>query len=880
MIFTTGMFLKGWLVVFLATAPAQESEKPLSPSPASPSGVPRFVGKRTGVEISEARPEDITPENYPNIIESFVFPNADLTDVIKTMNTDLNIKIIMGPEVANKKISIISYSPITVAEAFQGFLSALAVHGLTVVKSGSFLKVVTTDKALKSNAPVYTNDKKGVHSDHFVTHILKLKHIDAKTLEAKIKPLMDGTAVKSLIIYEPSNMVILSDHGLNVEKVKKIIKALDVPSQENIFKVLPIKHAEAKTLEGTISKLLAGMGASSYRSSSYRRGKSFKNLRNKVNITSLSSDERTNSLIVMGNAEGIKKVEDLVRQLDYYQDPELSGGIFVYKVKHGTAQNLAKTLNSLLKDSGGSRSPGSTRGGKKTVTHPSRLGGGGMQLKNVATARSFQDIQITPEKNTNSLLIVANKYNYENIILNLLKEVDISRNQVFVKATLLEMTVGRSSDWKIGTYFFPKGGGGLTRAGYGMSENMLSDLISTAGATLMFPLVLFKNFPGSLLSGSPELSDEKNQTDISQLLSIKAPSLTNNLNRLIPATNNEDDSKDQAPQSAKNKILFPSLSAFIQFLQSNMGANVLSNPQVIALDHEEATISIVERIPIIGSASKMLQQGGAGALQLNTTTKEQEVKVELKITPHINPDVHSVRLEIEQEFGNLISSERIPEELQKSAVGTKSRKLKTFINLRNQETAVLGGLATAENNIKEYKIPILGDLPLIGRLFKNSSTQKNKTNLVLFITPHIIRSASDDHRHILSDKLKERLKFIHQFTNKDPFAGLTSQMLQAPPAPVEGGKPDEPLPPLSEDDDEGEKLPSVVPPEEDNQQAPEDFENEIQGNPSPGEPNHYQAPPPSDQDELLPEEAGPDEGALSESPSSFEEPQDTNLFPP
>jgi len=166
-----------------------------------------FLGTNNGVGISEARPEDITPENYPDIIDGFVFSNASLKDVINTISKDLQIKIIMDAALESKTVNIISYGPITVAEAYQAFLSALSIHRLTVIRSGSFLKVLQIDNALKTNTKVYKN--KSVKTDQFITSIIKLNHIDATSLEARMKPLIDSKSVLSIIFYPPSDTVII-----------------------------------------------------------------------------------------------------------------------------------------------------------------------------------------------------------------------------------------------------------------------------------------------------------------------------------------------------------------------------------------------------------------------------------------------------------------------------------------------------------------------------------------------------------------------------------------------------------------------------------------------------------------------------------------------
>ena len=749
-----------------------------------------FYGQKTGVRLSDATPEDITPENYPEVIESFVFPNAELKDVIKAMSTDLNINIIMSPDIANKRISIVSYAPITVAEAYQAFLSALSIHGLTVVRSGSFLKIISSDHAAKSNSTVYKGNKR-INTDQFVTRIIKPKHIDVSELELKIKPLVDSKSVNSLIFYPPSNMIIISDYSLNVEKIRKIIQTLDVPSQDNIFKVIPIKHAQAEMLIKIIGQLLLGMGRSS---SFYRRRTgtqaAIAQKKQSVNIHSLSHDERTNSIIVMGNRAGIQQVQSLIKQLDYYKDPELAGGIFVYKVKHGLAEELSKTLNEVI----GSKATSSTRKDGKKAVLPAGSRFRARNLEDMATAQSFEDVRIIAEKNTNSLLIVSNKFNYETI-LNILKKVDISRNQVFVKAIIMELSTDRNNDWQIANYYFPKGGKGISRVGYGLSS--LADLASTEGATLMFPLsLLFNSAARKSTSNFNTALKNVEKTDIKDFINFGASS----------------DSSDRSSGS----FMIPSLSSFIKFLQKTVGGNILSTPQVIALDHQEAKVTIEDRIPTVSS---LTQFGGVGvANQITSNIKYENVTTQLIITPHINPDVDSVRLKIKQNIDNIVDSASIPEQLRKSAVGVKKRSIETSITLKDNETAVIGGLTRASNTNTTTKIPILGDLPLLGWLFKNSQTDRAQSNLIVFITPNIIRS-TDEHKHILSQKLKERMEFIRQFTgNNDPYAEVTKEMFSTKAESPLKDTPEENLPTT-------QPLPKDIPPREE-EETDNSFESE------------------------------------------------------
>ena len=222
-------------------------------------------------------------------------------------------------------------------------------------------------------------------------------------------------------------------------------------------------------------------------------------------------------------------------------------------------------------------------------------------------------------------------------------------------------------------------------------------------------------------------------------------------------------------------INLPTLSSFVRFLQRTVGANVLSTPQVIALDHQEAKVAITEEIPQVGES--VTPTVGLSNINRITSAKSADVVTELKFTPHINPSVNSIHMQISQKIDNVIKTTNVPSALQDTNVAIRKREINTQITLKDKETAVLGGLVTETHTKTDAKIPLLGDLPLIGWLFKNSETERKKSILIVFVTPYIIHSA-EEHKNILSSKLKERMDFIRNFTgNEDPYKELTQEML-------------------------------------------------------------------------------------------------------
>ena len=302
-----------------------------------------------------------------------------------------------------------------------------------------------------------------------------------------------------VLFYPPTNRVVITDYSLNVEKMIKIIKSLDVPTATNIIvKVFTLEYAQASDMIKIIEKIKNGLMADKRKRRrnyySYTRSRSSNtpakpdeaDKNEDVNIISVSDDKRTNSIIVTGNQSGVNRVKEVIAKLD--TERKTSGGIHVYKVKHSTATELADTINNVIGN--GVQSPSKSKTAKANIPQvksPNVVTPTIKPQQSAGTAQSFKDIRIIPEENTNSLIIVSNEINYETIKA-LLDKLDVSRNQVFVKAIIMEINAERANDWKIANYYLPKEGGEVARIGYGLGS--LAEMATEKeGATLFFPLV-------------------------------------------------------------------------------------------------------------------------------------------------------------------------------------------------------------------------------------------------------------------------------------------------------------------------------------------------------------------------------------------------------
>lgn len=683
-------------------------------------------------KLSKAGIEEMTNENFPDTIESFDFPNADITDIVKAISELTGKNFIVDPAVRGK-ISIVAPSKITVAEAYKAFLSALAINGYAVIPSGNFLKIRSARNAQRDSIETYSG-KYYPNADQMITRIIHLKHISADAVNRDLRILVSKDGEFSP--YPQTNSLIISDYGSNIDRVMKIISQLDIPGFEDQLEVIKVKYAKAKDIADLIDKIVnKGTGNTNRNSGAFSSG-----VPRFSRTTSSNSpgsayymvipDDRTNSLIVTGNKAGIDKIKKLLERLDFNIGPEDSGGVSVYYVQHGDAEKIAQTLNGIAKDAGpkaGNRNPSNPFG----PTGPSPILGnplGGSSESGSSGQEIFGgDVKITADKGTNSLIIVASKQDLETV-MNLLRKIDIPSDQVFVETVIMEMKVSDSNNWQIGYFKFDESG---AKSGFNGLSTSLNDFLNPAGGA------------GTILGfGSGDKVEIKN-----------------------PAT------------GTATKI--PSILGFINFLKRNTNANILSTPQILAINNQEANIVVGDKV-VVGTTQNTTANG------VSTVTPQfEEASIDLKIKPFISPTSDSIRLEIKNSVKQL-STARTPDAFKTNTQPLATRKIETNIVVRNGDTAILGGLMKEDETEDVQKVPLLGDIPIIGWLFKSRTSSKEKTNMLVFLTPKIIRSSSgEDSRKLLNQKLDQRLGFIKSTGGRDPY-GETVDQIRSQVKPTSG----------------------------------------------------------------------------------------------
>jgi general secretion pathway protein D len=610
------------------------------------------------------------------------FRDVEILNVIRLMS-ELTGKNFLVDDNVRGKVTLIAPEPMSIDEAYQVFLSILEIQGFTVVPQGPVIKVIPSADIKDSPIPTVTDEEgtlRPVGSDAFVTQLISLEFADVNQIRGLVSPLVSKES--SLLSYAPTNTLILTETASNIARLKKIIAALDVKAPTKIFRVLPLQHADAGELAGSLQTALQGLAERNTGAEVPQPAEPAERRRRRRQRSSQSSpstrdgptilpDTRTNSLILIATPANMDVATDLIAKLDI-PTPSGRGKIHVYYLSHANAEELAQVLTA--------QAPEIAQIQEAQADGPSQRPG------RPTTGKTPTEITITADKPTNSLVITAEPETYA-IIEDIIEKLDIRRSQVLVEGLIAEVSLDTARDlgveWRIieqpnGTQVFASATGSD-------STGVLADptgLLSTPG----FLVGALRNTIRLNVGGSEQ-----------QLLNIPV---------------------------------------LLRAFQGNTNVEVLATPNLLTTDNEEAEIVVGEQRPFLTSVNRVPD---AGIINVSNTFDFRDTGITLRITPQISKG-NTVRTELFLEITRFVSESEV------GAVTTTKRSTKTTVIVDDGQTIVLGGLIQDAHNEANTSIPCLGNVPLLGFAFRQSGVQSNKTNLLIFLTPHIITTHDDVER--------------------------------------------------------------------------------------------------------------------------------------
>ena len=694
---------------------------------------------------------------------SFNFDKASIQEVLDQIARIRCMNFILSDQVKGKNdITIVSRTPVTVSQAYAAFLSALEANGMALVPAGPYWKVVERKDASKSPLPLYEIGSDGTlakmspkasrvgdfpNSDAHVTLLYEVRYANKDQVQQLIRNLMSKTAD----LQAPGgNLLILSDSGSNILRILEVLDKIDVSGSSNQLNVVTPGYADVATLQQRLQDIY-GVGEKATAAPTTSRSKRSKKKAAKVeeeivddgsedvievNIEKIIADERTNQLLIICSQKAFEKVQEVIRILDVPTAGE-GGGVrmWVLPLANADAQKAASTLSSLAQGASSSSKSSSAKGGTKALAEQK------------AAALFEGDVKVTADETTNALVIVASPRDFR-ALKAVVEQLDVRRPQVFVEAAILEIALNQNRNVGLSAYGSSpvdvpipgsEGPGILTFANEGGKTLFGQGARVASGIALLQALERSGRLDQSSAALGLELVDSLSQSI--GLFSFTGPAIT-----LI-----ED--------SAGNPVVsFPSVGAVVNLLQGNSNVDILSTPHVMTTDNEKAEISVGDRVPVVKGFQPV---GGAGALGFGglQNVAYEDVKLKFTITPHVNAD-DEVRVELEQEVSDIAGQVSIPGGGQQPIIS--SRTVKSVIVTADQRTVVIGGLMQDKKSESESKVPFFGDIPIIGWLFKNWNDTSKKTNLVLLLTPYIVRN-EEDFRKIYDMKMKERQAFIDAY---------------------------------------------------------------------------------------------------------------------
>jgi general secretion pathway protein D len=728
------------------------------------------------------------------------FQNVDLPVLAKFISEITGKNFILDENVRGK-VSIISPTRVTPEQAYSIFQSVLQVKGFTTVKAGSIIKIIPS-RDVRQSAELTVSQQPGFsQGDQYVTRMVKLRNTEATSVMSVIQPMISHDGL--VAAFPQDDTLIITDDAYNVQRLLRIIGSLDLHGVQQNIAVIPLRLAFADDLAEQIEKIMTarehtmhGGGGEFIRPGMGVVAPSAEGASTNFSIV---PDERTNSLVVLASPLEMRQIKDLVQRLDIHA-PDETSRVHVYHLQYAGAGELVDVLNGMLSGGGGPSSLSPTTGrnslgrggsggsgsgfgggfgtgfgsgtsafdngsssgigggfssfGGSNSSFGSAFGGssmggsggagGGMSRgggPSSTTASSNggkgtifeQAVSVTSDPATNSLVVSAAPQDYETL-KKVIAELDIPRVQVFLQAIIVEVSVGHSRDIGVGAFAPTFGNGSVLGVGtinYGALQNALGNPLGFTGLGIGLASGSNCSIPGTLINAA---------VGVATTAATAATSNTLNIN-----TGNN---------TSSSPITVPCEVALMTALQTDMHSNVLSAPTLLTADNEEATIVVGQNLPFVGSATATSALSG----QIFNSIDRQNVGISLDYIPQVTQGDY-VRLDVYEEVSNVVAST----ENNTNGPTTTIRSASTSVLVQDHRTAVIGGLISSDYEQERQGIPFLSDIPVLGNLMSDVSRSANKDNLLVFLTPHIIRTRDD----LQALALDERQKFVRSLGRKD-----------------------------------------------------------------------------------------------------------------
>jgi len=577
------------------------------------------------------------------------------------------------------RVTIVSPSRVTVEQAYAVFESVLQVKGFTVVEGPGGVMKIIPVRDAKESSIETMRGGPSPNRDKFVTRLIPLRYIDAEAITNTVKPLVSKDA--AMVAYAPTNTIILTDTASNIRRLLSILEAIDVETYREELAVIRLKHADAATLGEQISEVF---GAEISETGASARVRTIRRRR------AARSGEQTADSADRGKIRIITddRTNSLIALASRGQLQEIRALIRKLDVPITGGGSIrvyylqhadAEELSETLSNLV-SGAGTSQRGAGRTGQANATA-----QALRAAVTELEEGVNVTADPATNALVIQGSKEAYATL-REVIEQLDIARPQVLVEALIMEVTVNDDRALGINSLLELQNGWDIVFSS--ITDGTTAELLGQAAAT------------ATGLPGAPFAANARRVT-------------------------NDGDT---------------TIQAIIRASASDSDTNVLSAPHLLTSDNEEAEIRIGNNIPIPTSRVESAAGTDTG-LATSVNIERQDVGVTLRVTPQIS-EGDTLRLKIFQEITG-IAEDINAGAVEDVGVSLTNRRVENTVVVNNGETVVIGGLVSDQIDEANTKVPFLGDIPVLGWLFKTRSKTVRKNNLLIFLTPNIVRNAMD-----------------------------------------------------------------------------------------------------------------------------------------
>jgi general secretion pathway protein D len=627
----------------------------------------------------------VNPKN-PDIVDSFKLSDGDIDAVLGALEQYTGRTIVRPGSLPTASYTLIINRPIPKAELVTALETILALNQVSVSPMGDrFLKVTPLSTA-KSEAPeMITGSSLDLPpSGRIVTKLFELNFLRVSEFVPQIQVLMTPGIGGGPVQLEKANVMLVTDTLENVQRIERLLLEVDKPREESLNpRFYPLHNAKASDMVTKIHSMLSGPVQTQLRAT-----------------TNYTADDRTNQLIVIADPREYPLFDSLVAQLDIKSDPNTRNEV-IY-LKHADAKDLAAILSQIISGQNAATQKAGSTQTKLTGNQPAAPGAPAPAPVATATievpggtgSTEFSTmVTIQPDERTNSIVVSGNADDLR-LIRNIVDKIDILLAQVRIEVVIAEVTFSDTSNTGINTSASsgpavtigtaPNGGTsitGVTGAVAGLSVAPLSSLVSAATS-------------GTAASTTP----------VSMLNPIQAVASLSSLGAI-----------------SKTKILQEST--------------------IVTTHNKEATITVTDELPVITGVSA--EPLATASTTVNTsfaqssTVSYKDIGITLKVTPLIGDD-GSIQLKVDQTVDDqgtpvIIDGNSQPQ--------INHREATSFVNVMDDQMVVLGGFQSSSKQISRQRFGILFEIPILSNLLGYRSNDTERTELLLFLRPHVIKEA-------------------------------------------------------------------------------------------------------------------------------------------